>query len=659
MPTTAKRTAPSRPAAISTRLPWQSESDLVDSHARRYMAVALYQSRLRMLAPPTHRGSLLALACSQTLGRMLQGKERIYDVHSTRAAQRDSRRFVSERDMLRAIDALAQRALEQAAQALQQVPGLRQRFQGWFLLLERWPALDDADAMLDRLEQLSHPYLLWVEQVRQSSARTQRALRAYLDSEFHLKAIAEDPAVLRASIEHGTEEPREVQAARKQYAQLEQHMAPPVRRLVALRADGFEATRFAFEESRVGRGSDTRPYAAWPFPLRLTGVEDGETLAAAVASYQVLGAWMAGCGANLRFVQAAADGSLPLRRKPADNAGERAAQALWRAVHEAGEALAWLGAALHALLRVESAPHCQLCYRHVGLQFRKYCNVHARPDDATALQSRASQGQAPAGQVHVRTRHRQSMLLAARFRAQYEQLDASLARKPVWLQPAQAIERALGRSRSRAGRKPQELGHSVRERADDIAALVEALRPVLGEHLGQRMQALLEALTQWAGADAQQTANRAEALTPGGFFAHWFSGFSHTLGHSQLLHTGTDPTHPMTAWKLVASGRHNTPLRRLSPLNFDSIVRDLLLHRAWLEVGGEAADAALRAGQAPLPGLKRPGRVDLQAAQHMREVQGLSYAAIGKEFGVSRAAVYLALKRGGLVPSAPAPRTQA
>jgi hypothetical protein len=166
-------------ATISARLPWQSENDLVDSHARRYMAVPLYQSRLRMLAPPTHRGSLLALACSQALGQLLQGKERIYDVHSTPAAQRDSRRFVSERDMLRAIDALAARALEQAAQALQQVPGLRQRFHGWFLLLERWPALADADDMLDSLEQISLPYLLWVEQVRQSSASTQRALRAY------------------------------------------------------------------------------------------------------------------------------------------------------------------------------------------------------------------------------------------------------------------------------------------------------------------------------------------------------------------------------------------------------------------------------------------------------------------------------------------------
>jgi hypothetical protein len=643
---------PSTTTTLRARIPWQDDSELVDSHARRYMGVALYQSRLRLLAPPTTRGSLLALECSRTLGRMLQGKERIYDVHSTRAAQRDSTRFVSERDMLRTMDALAQRALDQAGAALQQMPTLRERFGGWFLLLERWSALDNLDALLDSLGQFSHPYLLWVEQVRQASAPTQRALRAYLDSEFHLNAIAHNPEVLQA-VEPAGEPPREVADARRQFDLVRNNMSAAVRRLVELRSQGFEATRFAFEESRVGRGNDTRPYAAWPFPLRLTGVEEGETLAAAVASYQVLGAWMAGCGANLRFVESASTGQAAARRRPADSAGEQAAQALWRAVHEAGEALAWLGAALHALVRVEASAHCQQCFRHVGLRFRKYCELHARPDDGATLQYRPATDAATASNtaaaptVHARTRHRHSTLLAAEFRAQFERLDAELARKPVWRAPTRALERALARSRSRAGRKPQALGSSGAERADDIVVLVDALRPVLGEPLYQRMQALQGALAAWAGADSQEAVQRAESLTPGGFFAHWFSGFSQTVGRKQLRHVGTDPTHPMTAWKLVASGQYNTPLRRLSPLNFDSIVRDLLLHRAWLEVGGEQADAALRQGGAPLPGLKPPSRVDLVAARQMREVQGLSFEAIGKTFGVSRAAVYLALKRAG------------
>ncbi|RFO96678.1 hypothetical protein DIC66_11705 [Rhodoferax lacus] len=639
---------------LRTRIPWQDDSELVDSHARRYMGVALYQSRLRLLAPPTTRSSPLALECSRTLGRMLQGKERIYDVHSTRAAQRDPQRFVSERDMLRTIDALAQRALDQAGAALLQLPALRERFGGWFLLLERWPALENLDALLDSLGQFSHPYLLWVEQVRQASAPTQRALRAYLDSEFHLNAIAHNPEVLQAA-EHANEQPREVADARRQFDLVRNNMSAAVRRLVALRSQGFEATRFAFEESRVGRGNDTRPYAAWPFPLRLMGVEDGETLAAAVASYQVLGAWMAGCGANLRFVESTVPAAA--KRRPANSAGEQAAQALWRAVHEAGEALAWLGAALHALVRVEASAHCQQCFRHVGLHFRKYCERHARPDDGATRQDRPAAAAAAAATasttatatatVHARTQHRHSTLLAAQFRAQFERLHADLARKPVWREPTQALERALARSRSRAGRKPQALGSSWAERADDIVVLVDALRPVLGEALTLRMQALQGALAAWAGADSQEAVQRAESLTPGGFFAHWFSGFSQTVGRKQLLHVGTDPTHPMTAWKLVASGKYNTPLRRLSPLNFDSIVRDLLLHRAWLEVGGEQADAALLRGGAPLPGLKPASRVDLVAARQMREVQGLSFEAIGKTFGVSRAAVYLALKRAG------------
>ena len=626
---------------VATRIPWQAESDLVDSHARSYMPVSLYQSRLRMLAAPTVRGSVLALQCGRSLAKMLRGKERIYDVRSTRAAQRDATRFVASRYLLRSIDAWVQQALEQSLAALNQLSGLPRKYNGCFMLLEQWPALADFDQMLDRLEQFSRPYLQWIVLVRQASPQTQMALRAYLDSEFHLRAIAEDPAALRAAIDDAIEEPREVGDAHKHFEHISKTISSSVRRLVDLRSQLFEATRFAFEESRVGRGNDTRPYAAWPFPLRLRGSEDGETLAASVASYQVLGRWMLESGSSLSFAQA--DPDLPVVGQSGSSAGQEEAQSCWRAVHEAGEALIFLGAALHALVRVESAPHCQLCYRHVGLGLRKYCQCHARPDDG--FFRRDPPALLSTGTVHVRTQHRQSVLLAEHFKRQFEQLDTALVRKPIWRKPTAAIELALSRGRRGSDRNPHEWGSTGAQRAQDIQATVDCLRPVLGALLHQRMSALQTAVAEWVDSDISEQARRMESLTLGGFFAHWFSGFSQRLGEKLLTHQGTDETHPMTAWNLVPSGKFNAPLRRISPLNLDSIVRDLLLHRAWVEVGGEQADAALRLGGAPVPGLKVKGKVDLVLARRMRDDEGMSFEAIGARFGVSRAAVYLALKR--------------
>lgn len=624
-------------------MPWQAERELVDSHARSYMAVSMYQSRLRMLAPPAVHGNVLALEFSRSLAKLLKGRERIYDVRSTRAAQRDVKRYVAQRDMLQAMDGMVQKALDQASNALDQLPELRPAYQGWFMILDRWYGLADFDEMLDSLEQFSRPYLQWIKQVRLASPQTQLAFRAYLDSEFHLHTIAENPATLLASIRHGTDEPKENADARKELARIGKAKSSAMRRLADVRSELFTATRFAFEESRVGRANDTKPYAAWPFPLRLTGTENGETLAAAVASYQVLGAWMMKCGASLRFVEFGPDAQQSDTPKHPAGAGQRAALAYWRSVNEAGEALVFLGAALHALVRVDAAPHCQLCFRHVGQGLRKYCDHHARPDEAAPAVKRDATSAIDT--VHARTQHRQSQLLAGQFQQQFELLDAALARKPIWHHPTLTIERALSRCRRLSGRKPHEQGSNVAQRAEDIRAVVEALRPVLGEALYQRMAALQAAVTAWAAADADAVERRMESLTLGGFFAHWFSGFVQKQGPTVWEYRGSDPTHPMTVWKLIPFGKYNAPLRRSNPLNLDSIVRDLLLQRAWLEVGGEAADAALLKGAAPVPGLRKKGKVDLVEARQMRERDQLSYEAIGEKFGVSRAAVFLALQR--------------
>lgn len=638
----ANPTAKNKGSSITV---WQSESDLVDAHARRYMPATLYKSRVRVLAPPTSQGSFLAQDCHRTLTGMLKGKERLYDVQSTRAAQRDSRRFLASRDLLRVVDALTERALDQAFVALKKLKGIGQKHQCW---LEGNPIAGavEFDAIMDFSEQFSRPYLRWIRQVRLATPKVQFALRRYLDSEFHLNAISRNPHAIYACIFEGADEPKERKIAEKRLDQLRKNLEPEVLKLADSRHSEFHSTRMAFEEIRVGRMDESKPYAAWPFPLRLCGAEDGETLAAAVASYQVLGKWMTGCGAGLSFID--------LKSRALSPGGQLEAKDYWNEIRDAGEALVYLGAALHALVRVESVPRCQLCYRHVGLDFRKYCDIHARPEPPRAEDT--SHKKDPKS-VHVRTQHRQSKLISEDFKQRFELLEKSLRSRAVWRKPTDAIEDALSRSRRRAGRNPHEMGSTWVQRAADIETMVDTLKPVLGEVLHGRMHRLQVALTDWVADTARLAENsanedaiadlnrRVESLTMGGFFAAWFSGFSNHREKNPFVHKGSDSTHSMTTWNLIPTGNVYSPLRRISPFDLDSIVRDLLLHHAWLEVGGEDADAAILAGGAPLPGLRPKGKVDVVEALRLRGEEAMSDQEIGEIFGVTRAAVYLAIKR--------------
>ena len=645
MPETASKSA--NPAAKnkgSSITVWRSESDLVDAHARRYMPATLYKSRVRVLAPPTSQSSFLTQDCHRTLTGMLKGKERLYDVQSTRAAQRDPRRFLASRDLLRVVDALTERALDQAFVGLKKLEGIGQKHQCW---LEGNPIAGavEFDAIMDFSEQFSRPYLRWIRQVRLATPKVQFALRRYLDSEFHLNAISRNPHAIYACIFEGADEPKEMKIAEKRLDQLRENLAPAVLKLADSRHSEFPSTRMAFEESHVGRMDESKPYAAWPFPLRLCGAEDGETLAAVVASYQVLGKWMTGCGAGLSFID--------LKSRAPSPGGQLEAKDYWNEIRDAGEALVYLGAVLHALVRIESVPRCQLCYRHVGLDFRKYCDIHARPEPRAEDTSHKKDPKS----VHVRTQHRQSKLISEDFDQRFELHEQSLRSRAIWNKPTDAIEDALSRSRRRAGRNPHEMGSTRVQRAADIETMVDTLKPVLGEVLHGRMQRLLVAITDWvadaarlAGNSANEDAisylnRRMEFLTIGGFFAVWFFGFSNHLAKNPVVHKGSDSTHSMTEWNSIPTDKVYSPLRRISPFDLDSIVRDLLLHRSWMDVGGEDADAAILAGRAPLPGLRPKGRVDVVEALRLRIEEQMSDEDIGEIYGVTRAAVYLAIKR--------------
>ena len=88
-------------------------------------------------------------------------------------------------------------------------------------------------------------------------------------------------------------------------------------------------------------------------------------------------------------------------------------------------------------------------------------------------------------------------------------------------------------------------------------------------------------------------------------------------------------------------------------MSLDAVVRDILRHRAWLEVGGEAADAALRSGK-PLPSEMARQRLDTGQALRLQK-DGMSLRRIGELLGVSGPAVHKAIKKHlGATPSSPA-----
>jgi hypothetical protein len=445
-----------------------------------------------------------------------------------------------------------------------------------------------------------------------------------------------------------------------------------------------------------------------------------------VDSYQVLGRWMQGCGANLQFSGLPTAGESAARREQRSLTGEEEAQALWKQIHEAGEVLEYLGAALRALIRLEPVAHCALCYRHVDDGLRKHCRLHARRDLASSQNELKTASACGAKNPHPFTQHRQSKVLAARFHNKYAELVESLQGLAISNSPELVLENQLGKLRRKSGRQPYELGRTLEQRSGDLRLILDVFLPVTGVALHARMVVLLEKMTTWVSqcwpvameathrlaaaevalqtrraaaqrewnelkhpvylglaisedeaywnemtrfvnqkctvqrrALAQARANgqlpiaqfsmRMESLTGVGYFANWFSGFSATNGAVGEVHAGVDSNHPMTTWRPIPKGKFNTPLRRTSSLDIAMVLRDLLMHRAWIEVGGENADAALQAGGAPLPGLKPIGKVNLALARQMRNESGMSYEAISKTFGVSRAAVYLALKRADRV----------
>ena len=600
----------------------------------------------------------LLRSVERDIGKLFEGCSRIYKVAVGNAVnlRQDS---MSMRSILPAVSDLAVRTLEGAYGALNKASSLS-RVRYWLNPMNGDDPVHCFDLVM-REEVCSPDYLRWALSAAKLPPRDQRAIRRYADAEVAVFALQQHDEGPDPAEDHSRDD-------------------------LAVRRGNLSAEAAALITDRVrptdGEWGWLKPPDSgsnpWPFPGRLRGYEDAEGVLAEAAVLDRLGhslAWPP-------FDGMGGDGDI----ESDDDCYRQYAEAIeaWSTSLDAALALRYLAAVLRALVQAENVPHCQVCYRYTGQSRRRTrCTLHV---------STASE----------RTRALRLALYTGKFNERRSALRLELADNRVCLQPAQALTdgwrfgaaynawAGTGSHPVTHGRWPSmDAGEAAKGLADGLHKMVVKLASVVGLQLRKRMVRLenvvlahvcsvvdapqLAASTRahpgsrgrrapagdhQSSSEIKAAAGRIEdalrLLTPPGFFGLWFGGAKWAAGD---LRHGTDLDHP-----LLRACRPATPRSAKKPdrqesqqtlpgtCDLQQIVGDLVSHRAWLECGGEEADAAIEQGQ-PVPTKRARGRIDVNEALRLRHEEKRSFREIGAMLGVTGPAVYLALKK--LVAEAP------
>jgi hypothetical protein len=388
----------------------------------------------------------------------------------------------------------------------------------------------------------------------------------------------------------------------------------------------------------------------WPFPGTLDGNEGQDSLAAEAQQWESLGrllSWLP------------YDGFIGPRVSTRDSASEyESAIDAWSTCVESGLALRYLAGVLRACFHPLAEKVCDKCYRHVGPNQRRRCALH---------QARSSQrGQA------LRLDE-----ISNRYLDQLATLRRTLSQDPVYCDPAAALSKCwqpghqdayVGRRNPvQDGRWPTQPPREAAARlADGLSCMVERLAAVIGPVLHERMVKLADrieadvfrVISEWES--REQSSQPAEGhckprsiddalktLTPPGFFELWCSGIS-SPDATATDYAGNDPDHPLVRLPVepkrqVNRSKQSASLSPTSPgFSLSDMVHHLVRHRAWVDVGGEDADRAIRSGQ-PVRSVKTRRRIDVDQARCLLNA-GMSYRKIAEIFGVSGPAIFKSLK---------------
>lgn len=328
-----------------------------------------------------------------------------------------------------------------------------------------------------------------------------------------------------------------------------------------------------------------------------------------------------------------------------DDPGSHACVEAWATCLDAGLALRHLSIVLRALNEPATSRHCAVCFRHVATGHRNRCERH---HSSAALRARAARLERYAADfAQARLKRRQQLAGDPMFADSVREISRCWVELSSTGNSVDSSHAAMNAARLMAS------GEQVEMLARGLELMVHRLGPVAGPVLHQRMERLKDAVVAHVlsqcpplgqNPPAQEISDRhLLMLLPAGFFALWFAGLPEGFPESDLR-VGTDLGHPL-ARALLASVRISRPTPGIpSVCDLQSVVADLVSHRAWLDVGGASADSALDEG-APVPSDIARKTVDLVEARRLRFDEKLSFRAIAERLGVTAAGVLLALRR--------------
>ena len=598
-----------------------------------------------------------------SIDKLLIGKTHLFAASAGHAVNLRPE-YLSVRTVVREANRIMRECVKRAHAAMTRAAGL----QGLTYFVESTYEADFED--LTRYQVTSPAYLVWALDVMKLPARDQQAVRTYCEAEKQVwwATDGEDAfgATYALSEEEEEKEAKEDKKKAKDSVQaLWATMSPGAAALVAQRLSPEKDAWLWLQPF----GIKAPP---WPFCSVLQGNEDKEVLEEEAGHWDAFGRALSRLPFDaLRDDAATGDDASPAYVSAVD---------AWADCLDAGQSIGLLAGVLRACTLPVPGRLCDVCYRHIALQQRRRCSLHV---------TRST----------YRTQAAHLAEFAQRYAGQLAQLRRLLGGEPAYTHTATYLSSCwafycpgVGRYEGPshpvlAGKWPAMPAQEAAERlSHGLLDMVKRLGPVAGPELHARMlalavflrerslQAVREALEpalpktatdkHGAQASAKPAANddleeALHDLTPPGFFRLWFGGCAYKNAPADLQN-GTDADHPIVPGSASPGGIAGRGPRKRSrqptgtySISLDAVVRDILRHRAWLDAGGEAADAALRSGQ-PLPSEMARHRLDIGQALRLQK-DGMSLRRIGELLGVSGPAVHKAIKKHlGAAPSSPA-----
>jgi len=571
---------------------------------------------------PTHHSNPLP-ELSVSLDTLLSGKSRIYEASAGHAVNLRSD-YLSMRDVLRLMNDQVTTQIERARYAMQRLEALSPLT--YVVEVEHEVRFDQAVNY-----QVSSPqYLDWVVGYMALSRFDQRSVRTYCEVEGEWWWRTEGQVAYPSYAPKGDTVTTDAEALLAQAA----HELAEMRVQMSSAAVELLDTRSA---PASGEWTWLQPWGVsalpWPAIGTLVGNESNYELENEARYWDALGRSLNWLPFDA-IVDAASD-------TPESFETYQIATQAWAECLDAGQTIRHLASVLRACSLSSKVPVCDRCYRHVGTEQLRRCHMHVTRSTERTQATRAAD-------------------IAQKYHTTLAQLRNEMRSLVIYGNAAHTLASCWKvRPIVGNGASLTDANDAFNRLSYGLKKMIRLLKPVAGPNLHTRMLALADVLMahvthiiastgnvghlDCAGGSTQRGVieDSLSLLTPPGFFEIWFGGVK-SDGVASNGHQGTDPSHPLLRLQ-VRSRSRNTKKKQIYSFSLNGILNDLLRHRAWQDIDGEAIDLALSRGET-LPSDRSRQRMDVSRAKQLRN-KGLSFRQIADELGVSGAAVHKALNK--------------